>query len=41
MDGGGVALIGTNLVPMLSGMFGHATAVGAKIPTGRRKLPVT
>ena len=38
---GGVALIGTTLVPLLSGLFGLAKAVGAKIPTGRRKLPVT
>ena len=41
MAGGGVALIGTTLVPLLSGLFGYAKAVGAKIPTGRRKLPVT
>ena len=41
MAGGGVALIATTQLPLLTPHIRKTKAVGAKIPTGRRKLPVT
>ena len=42
MAGGGVALIGITLVPLLSGLFGQSESrllAGAENPARRRKLP--
>ena len=42
MAGGGVALIGITLVPLLSGLFGYSESrllAGAENPARRRKLP--